>query len=206
MNKFLKTKLAGDQRPILIALLAVAMVLVILVAIDIFKDKAPASVPSLSNVDNIIEEEPIEYKELVDMEQNNRDTFREDVPADVLVPEKDTQLSEEQKKEIALPTVVVPAATGSTSKFRSFVITASDNEFLPTKIIANIGDTVNISFTAVDKAYDIVFPSYNMMQKAEIGQTKTLQFNARKEGSFTYYCSACGGPEKGPKGSIIIVP
>jgi hypothetical protein len=44
-----------------------------------------------------------------------------------------------------------------------------------------------------------------MLQNAQQGETKILEFQANQEGSFTYYCSTCGGPEKGPMGNIIIV-
>ena len=146
-----------------------------------------------------------EYEDIVEMPQQQKDEFREEVPVNVVVPDVDTELSEEEKKEIALPTVVVPAAPGVDAKFRDFNISAENDVFVPNKIIANVGDTVHVDFTAVDKDYDIVFPSYNMMQRASVGQTKILEFQALQEGSFTYYCSSCGGPESGPKGTFIIV-
>lgn len=206
MNRFFKKKLPGDQKPLLISLLAVAIVLVVLVAIDIFRDNSlqPSSINSDQNYtenelgDNVAEETPL-------VSPSGKDLFREEVPANITVPEMDTELNEEKKREIALPTVVVPAASGSESSFRSFAIIADNDTFSPLKIIAKVGDTVNISFSAVDKNYDIIFPSYNMQKTAKAGQTEMLQFNARKEGSFTYYCSICGGPEAGPKGNIIIV-
>jgi len=133
------------------------------------------------------------------------DPFRAEVPEDIAVPEIGTPLTAAQKEEIALPTVVVPAAPGVTSKYRSFDIKAEDGKFVPLQVIVNVGDTVHVNFTAVDKAYDIVFPSYNMKQTAQAGQTKILEFQAIAEGKFTYYCQLCGGPDKGPKGNIIVV-
>lgn len=133
-----------------------------------------------------------------------KDKFREEVPANIVVPDKDTVLTEAQKKEIALPTVVTPAAPGVDSQFRSFDIKAEGGAFVPSKIIARMGDTIHVNFTAVDKDYDIVFPSYNMKQTAKKGQTKILEFQAVADGSFTYYCDACGGENSATKGNVII--
>jgi len=134
-----------------------------------------------------------------------KDQFRADVPANTVVPDKNTVLTDAQKKEIAIPTVVTPAAPGVESQFRSFDIKAEGGVFTPSKIIANVGDTIHVNFTAVDKDYDIVFPSYNMKQTAKKGQTKILEFQAVTDGSFTYYCEICGGPASTAKGNIIIV-
>jgi plastocyanin len=133
------------------------------------------------------------------------DKFRSEVPTNIKVPDENTVLTEAQKKEIAVPTVVTEAAPGATSKFRSFNISGEGGKFIPSKIIANVGDTVHVNFTAVDKAYDIVFPSYNMKQSATIGQTKILEFQALIDGSFLYYCESCGGAGGPTQGNIIIV-
>ncbi len=206
MSKFLTKNLPGNQKAILLALLGVAIVLVVLVAIDLFR-KPVAETPIIegANVPTEALPDQEDYQDVVAMPQVQKDEFKEEVPVDIVVPEIDTQLTEEQKKEIALPTVTVAAAPGVEAKFRSFQIKAEGGAFVPTKVIANAGDTVHIDFTAVDGNYDIVFPSYNMMQTASQGQTKILEFQALQSGSFTYYCSSCGGPESGPKGNIIIV-
>jgi plastocyanin len=133
-----------------------------------------------------------------------KDRFREEVPTNIVVPDQNTQLTEAEKKEIALPTVVTPAAPGVEAQFRSFDIKAEGGVFTPSKIIARVGDTVHVNFTAVDKAYDIMFPSYNMKQTAKQGQTKVLEFQAVAEGSFLYYCDSCGGEKSTTKGNIII--
>jgi len=104
-----------------------------------------------------------------------------------------------------LPTVVAPAAPGVESNYRSFDIKAEEGKFIPNKIIANQGDTVHINFTAVDKGYDIIFPSYGMKQIAKIGQTKVLEFQALSDGSFLYYCEVCGGADSLATGQIIVV-
>jgi plastocyanin len=134
-----------------------------------------------------------------------QDQFRAEVPAGLQVPGTSTVLTEEQKKIIAVPTTVVDAAPGTSAQRREFNISATGGKFVPAEVIARMGDTVHVNFTAVDGDYDIVFPSYNMKQVASKGQTKILEFQALKDGSFLYYCDSCGGPDGPTTGKIIIV-
>lgn len=204
MWKFLTRNNNGNQKAIMLALIGVALILVALVIVDIYR-KPVAKAPVAVNQPVVTTSTVVDYTDVTNMTQEKKDEFRADVPTDTVVPTTETKLTEEQKKEIAIPSVVVAAAPGVSAKFRNFKITAEGDKFIPTKVIANVGDTVHIDFTALDKAYDIVFPSYNMMQNAKQGETRILEFQALQEGSFTYYCSSCGGPETGPKGNIIIV-
>lgn len=135
---------------------------------------------------------------------NINDKFRTEVPIDIKVPEVNEKLTVEQAKVVAVPTVVTPAAPGVTQQYRSFSIQANGNTFTPSSIIGNINDTINIKITAVDKDYDIVFPSYNMRGVIKKGQTKPLQFQAAQEGSFVFYCESCGGVNSTAKGTVII--
>jgi len=127
---------------------------------------------------------------------------REEVPTDIKIPEVGEQVSD---KSIAVPKVVTEAAPGVSAKLRIFDIKAENNKFEPSTIIAKIGDTVHVNFTAVDKTYDITFPDYGMKQTANKGETKILGFQAVSEGKFTYYCESCGGLNSNVKGYIIIV-
>ena len=132
------------------------------------------------------------------------DQFRTEVPKDIIIPEVGQKLTDEQKKVIAVPTVVTAAAPGASTKFRSYDITANGGKFEPSQITGRVGDTIHVNFKAVDKGYDIVFPSYNMKQVAAQGETKILEFQAVQEGSFTYYCDSCGGANSTTKGTIVI--
>jgi plastocyanin len=121
------------------------------------------------------------------------------------VPEPNEILTAEQKKEIAVPTVAIPAAQGSSASFRSFNISAENNKFIPERIFVNVGDTVNIKFTVVDKDYDIIFESYNTRQKAVKGETKALEFQAVMRGDFIFYCKLCGGINSSTKGIFTVI-
>jgi len=131
--------------------------------------------------------------------------FRTPVPANTVVPEVNATLTVEQAKVVAVPKVVVPAAAQSSAHYRSFDIQGTGGIFVPSQITAYLGDRVHINLTAVDKDYDLFFPSYGMMLSAKKGETKFLEFAAMFEGSFDYYCNACGGLSGPAKGKIIIV-
>ena len=135
----------------------------------------------------------------------DNDPYREEAPVISRIPEANEVLPADQQKIIAVPTVVVPAAPGVESNFRNFNISGEGGRFVPEKIIAKVGDTVHVNFSAVDRDYDIVFPSYNMSQFAKQGQTKVLEFQALQSGSFLYFCESCGGLSSEAKGTIIIV-
>ncbi len=193
-----------DKKVILGLLLAVTVILAAFIARDIIrsqKEKQTDFVP-------IIIEEPVKTQDAASEEkavEEDNDPFRQEAPVITRIPEANEVIPESQREEIAIPTVVVPAAPGVESSFRNFNISAEGGKFIPEKIIVKVGDTVHVNFTAVDSDYDIVFPSYNMKQIAKKGQTKVLEFQALQDGSFTYYCEACGGPEGPTTGSFIIV-
>jgi len=192
----------NNKRIWIISILGLVLVaLLMLIIKDLFFSAPQNSISSqtLPTVDNT------GLSNIIESQSSGTDVFRQEVPVNVKVPEVNTVLSEAEKKVIAVPTVVVPAAPGATAQLRNFNIFAEGGKFIPSQIIANVGDTVHINFTAVDKDYDIVFPSYNMKQVATQGQTKILEFQALEDGSFLYYCESCGRSNSATAGKIIIV-
>lgn len=188
----------GKKIWILLVLFGVVVILAALVIRQQFRPtKITPMIPALEDVSA-----PTPRSSL---EPNDGDIFRSEVPAGIIVPGPGEILSPAQQKAIAVPDTVSPAAPGAVSSFRSFSISGDGGEFIPKKVIVRLGDIVNINFTAVDGDYDIVFPSYNMSQLAQQGQTKILQFQAISEGAFLYYCSSCGGPDSRASGQIIVV-
>jgi heme/copper-type cytochrome/quinol oxidase subunit 2 len=127
---------------------------------------------------------------------------RAPAPVDVTVPSQNATAT---APDVAVPQIVSPANAHSTSDYRSFSITADNNQFTPSTIIVNQGDIVNIVMTAVGKTYDFTQPDYGFKQTILAGQTKTIQFGATAAGQFTFYCTSCGGPMQGPTGTIIVV-
>lgn len=150
------------------------------------------------------EAEQEEGGEIAQEDSIESDPFQDALPDNIVVPDIDMELTEEEAKIIAIPNVVSAAAPGVEAKFRSFDVVGEGGRFVPSNIIVNKGDTVHINFTAVDRDYDIQFPSYGMKQFAKIGQTKILEFQAVTAGNFIYYCESCGGIDSTARGNIIV--
>ena len=202
-NETKKVDLDSRKKIIIIGAAALVLIVVIVLLVTSNKPKTTVQNPTTGNTQTDTEVAP--NPAATDNGTSTVvDKFRTEVPANIVVPDQNTQLTEAEKKVTAIPTVVTAAAPGVEAQFRSFDIKAEGGVFTPSKIIARVGDTVHVNFTAVDKDYDIVFPSYNMKQIAKKGQTKILEFQAVEEGSFLYYCNACGGETSNTKGSIII--
>jgi len=125
---------------------------------------------------------------------------REEVPENIVVPEPGAEVEE----GIAVPQTVTEAAPGVEAKFRRFEIKAENENYIPSTIIVNKGDTVHIDFTAVDKKYDFVLPDYHMKQVAERGETKIIEFQALEQGKFLFCSELYGGLEGKMKGYIIV--
>ena len=177
----------------------VIIILVVMIISTLGKKKTTTTNQSATN-----DEQQVNNSDLPAI-PDAKDKFREEVPQDVKVPGMNEVLTEAQKTQIAVPSIVTPAAPGAESSFRSFAIRGEGGKFVPAEIIARQNDIVHVTFTAVDKDYDIVFPSYGMRQVAKKGQTKILEFQAVSEGSFTYYCESCGGANGPTKGKVIVV-
>ena len=89
--------------------------------------------------------------------------------------------------------------------FRTFAISIDNNKFVPDTIVAHKGDIIHANFSAVDQDYDFVQPDFGLKATIRKGETHLIEFGATATGKFTFYCSRCGGPDKGPVGYIEIV-
>lgn len=202
-NETKKVNLDSRKKMIIIGAAALILIVVIILLV-VPKTKTPTQNPTGGETQTGTEVTPGSTTTDNGTSTVIVDKFRTEVPSNIVVPDQNTQLTEAEKKVTAIPTVVTAAAPGVEAQFRSFDIKAEGGVFTPSRIIARVGDTVHVNFTAVDKDYDIVFPSYNMSQVAKKGQTKILEFQAVEEGSFLYYCNACGGETSNTKGNIVI--
>ncbi|MDD4931104.1 MAG: cupredoxin domain-containing protein [Candidatus Colwellbacteria bacterium] len=109
-----------------------------------------------------------------------------------------------QNPDVVIPSVVAPAAPGSTSKRREFNIEVANGVFTPSTVVVNIGDTVHINLTSIDREYDLTIPSLGIKQTVARGQTKPLEFQVNEVGSWPYYCDLCGGAESSTKGILVV--
>ena len=128
---------------------------------------------------------------------------RAPVNENLVVPDKG---SGSVPSNVARPDIQGPgSATGSTD-FRGFSMAADGDAFIPNTIIVKQGDTVRIKFRAVGKDYDFTQPDYGFSVSVARGTEQTFQFDATAPGTFTLFCKACGGPAKGPVGSLVVAP
>ncbi len=103
-------------------------------------------------------------------------------------------------KGVAVPTTVVQ--TGP-SAFRHFDISANGNAYSPNTIVVNEGDVIDLSFTAVDKSYDMFLPDFGIIKTAAKGETVKIQFQGYPYGEYKFYCkTACGSADV--SGKLIV--
>ena len=124
------------------------------------------------------------------------------VPADAVVPDKGASST---PANVAVPVVQGVGDPAGNVSYRSFNIKIQNGAYVPSTVIVNQGDTVNLELTAVDAAYGFDQPDYGFNTAIPKGKTQTIQFQALNTGNFTFYCASCGGPSKGPVGHVIVV-
>ncbi len=124
-------------------------------------------------------------------------------PANVTVPNEGATGT--VAASVAVPAIQGPAAPGSSASYRSFNISVDNGQFSPSNIAVNLGDTVNLYITAIDKDYAFTQPDYGFNDLLPKGVKKTIQFQANNSGRFEFYCSSCGGPSSGPVGYLTVV-
>jgi hypothetical protein len=120
----------------------------------------------------------------------------------VPVPEADSEVP----SNVAKPTEALPAGAATEAKRRVFDIEVNEDAFSKNTIIVNQWDIARVNFFAVDKAYDFYWPDFGLRQSAKKGETKSVEFQATRSGTFQFYCERCGGPAKGPVGTLRVVP
>lgn len=125
---------------------------------------------------------------------------REPIDPSIVAPAMNSQVPQ----NIAQPLSVSPLLRNSKYKLRAFQIAIAENKFAPDTVIVEIGDGVQIDFTAVDKDYDVYQPEYGFKQTIEKGETKPVQFRADATGKYTFFCARCGGPLEGPRGYLMV--
>jgi heme/copper-type cytochrome/quinol oxidase subunit 2 len=127
---------------------------------------------------------------------------REAISGPVKVPEKGDAVS----GDVAVPREVSTVNPGLGVSKRVFDIAISSGSFKPSEIIVKLKDTITMNFTATDGDYDFTMPDFGLSVPLLKGVKKTVQMDATAAGKFIFYCKVCGGPEKGPRGSLTISP
>lgn len=130
-------------------------------------------------------------------------TTRHPVSSNIVVPSPTSSAP----SGVAKPAIVTQAAPGSSSKFRSFSLTISNDKFTPNDtVMANVGDIIRLNITATDKNYDFYQPDYGLSKPLPKGIATVVEFQVSAADKYTFYCKSCGGPSKGPVGYVVVVP
>jgi len=130
-------------------------------------------------------------------------TTKDEVPTGQSVPEEG---EEDVPENVAVPSIVRPAAPGAESEYREFpVVDVVGDRFVPDTIVVRKGDIAHILFRAIDKDYDFTQPDLGLKSTLPEGVEKLIESWFGTEGKYTFYCESCGGPDKGPVGHIIVV-
>lgn len=124
------------------------------------------------------------------------------VSADTKIP----GVGEQTSGGVGVPKTVLPAAPGVTASARAFDVSVQDDKFIPDTLTVLVGDTVNVSLTAIDKDYDFYQPDYGLSTSLPKGVKKLILFQGNSVGKYTFFCKSCGGPSKGPVGYFVVVP
>jgi len=126
--------------------------------------------------------------------KNNIPVFSPDVPVDATP---------------SVPKNEAPASANPTlgTKLLFFDLKAVAGGFTPSSFTVHKGDSLHISFTAVDGDYDLDFPYLGAYFSAvKKGQTKDVPFDTSISGTFAFecrdYCPASGKIQ----GSLIVLP
>lgn len=134
----------------------------------------------------------------------SKSTTWTDIPFNIEVP---TPESQNLPENVAKPKNVSQASAISDSSIRNFSnLVIENNSFKPDTFIVKQGDIFDVFVVAKDKNYDFTQPDYGYTLKINKGETKRVQFQASATGKFVFYCQLCGGPDKGPKGYLIVAP
>jgi len=102
-------------------------------------------------------------------------------------------------KDVAVPTNVLE--TGP-SAFRQFEMKGEGGKYVPSTLVVNEGDVIDINFTAVDAKYNVFFPDFGVYRTIEKGASMKIQFQGYPFGKYGFYCKDICGKEV--TGTLIV--
>ena len=101
--------------------------------------------------------------------------------------------------DVAVPTNVLE--TGQ-SAFRQFEMKGEGGKYIPSTLVVNEGDVIDINFTAVDAKYNVFFPDFGVYRTIEKGTSMKIQFQGYPFGKYGFYCKDICGKEV--TGTLIV--
>ena len=88
--------------------------------------------------------------------------------------------------------VAVPIAMSPIGKFtyRKFEIKGEGGKFVPSTMVIDAGDVVEVKFTAVDADYNFSISDFGVTQTVKKGDTKAINFQGYDFGQYKIFCDA----------------
>jgi len=123
------------------------------------------------------------------------------VPLGVSIPEANA----EKGGDVAVPELVAAAGPATAAKLRKFSLRIEGDKFIPDTVVVGKRDSLIFVLSAIDKDYSFDVPDYGIHAVVKKGTESAVRFNASASDKFIFYCEQCGGPERGPVGSLIVV-
>src|SRR3989338_5469138 len=124
---------------------------------------------------------------------------REKISEKIKTPEPGDKSKTE---DVAIPTLAFQVDEKTQSSLRKFEIAVKGNAYVPSTIVVNEQDLLELVFLASDKDYDVFFPDMGIYKKLSKGEKATIEFQANPYGSYTFFCKeACVGEVRG---SLIV--
>ncbi len=104
-------------------------------------------------------------------------------------------------KSESIPTGMVAANTN----IREIIIEATKFDFNPSEINVKKGERIRLTLKNLEGNHGIGIPTLGISLKGKEGETNSVEFNAEKEGKYSFHCNVfCGTGHNEMKGELII--
>ena len=91
--------------------------------------------------------------------------------------------------DIAVPTTVSPVGLG-TFNLRIFEMKGEGGKFVPSTIVVDAGDVVQVKFTAVDADYTVALSDFGVSKTIKKGTTANVDFQPYDFGQYKITCAS----------------
>ncbi len=103
--------------------------------------------------------------------------------------------------------LIVPIPITQNPTTRHLTLSATQYEFVPSRVEVNQGDTVVVDVTASDVVHGFHLDGYGIDERLEPGITRHIAFMADQVGKFRYRCSvSCGNLHPFMIGELVVGP
>ena len=110
---------------------------------------------------------------------------REKIKNDIKTPEPTDSVP---SGDVAVPKSAVRVGEEKQAAIRTFEIRGEGGAFVPSTIVVDELDVIEIELKAVDNDYDIFFPDFGIIKTAKRGTTEKIQFQAYPFGEYKFGC------------------